>query len=79
MIEPNFLPSDWRTSSATHDGASCVKVGCDSGRIGVVDSNEKRPEAPVLSFDARTWQMFISAIKSEGPARLAQHPFADGL
>lgn len=62
MIKPDFV--NWRTSTYTNDGASCVHVAQTVAWIGVEDTNGKRQDAPILVFGLPAWRVFVAAVAS---------------
>lgn len=57
-----FSDEDFRTSSFTATGTSCVAVAMGDGLIGVRDS--KNPDGPVLLFNDKEWQAFLNGVKA---------------
>jgi hypothetical protein len=57
-----FSDQDFKVSSFTASGTSCVAVAMGDGTIGVRDS--KDPAGPVLRFTEREWQAFLSGVKA---------------
>jgi hypothetical protein len=64
MSEQKF--ADWRKSSFSGDGNSCVEVAAarhDAGpAIGVRDTKD-HGRGPILEFSAAAWQEFLGRIK----------------
>jgi Domain of unknown function (DUF397) len=54
----------WRKASHSAGDGACVEVALVNGRVAVRDS--KNPSGSWLRYRARTWQDFISILKSEG-------------
>ena len=58
-----FSDDEFRVSSFTASGTSCVAVAMGGGMIGMRDS--KDPHGPVLLFNAKEWQAFLSGVKAD--------------
>lgn len=57
-----FSDEDFRVSSFTASGTSCVAVAMGDGLIGVRDS--KNPDGPVLLFNDKEWRAFLNGVKA---------------
>ncbi|HVF14304.1 MAG TPA: DUF397 domain-containing protein [Acidimicrobiales bacterium] len=57
-----FSEEDFRVSSFTASGTSCVAVAMGDGLIGVRDS--KNPDGPVLLFNDKEWRAFLNGVKA---------------
>jgi hypothetical protein len=59
---------EWRLSSYTGQGNSCVEVADNlPGTVAVRDSKDR--QGPILAFTAEEWAVFTAAIKA-GRVRL---------
>jgi hypothetical protein len=57
-----FSDDDFRVSSFTASGTSCVAVAMGDGAIGVRDS--KDPHGSMLLFNEKEWQAFLNGVKA---------------
>jgi hypothetical protein len=60
-VTGKFSDEDFKVSSLTASGTSCVAVAIGEDTIGVRDS--KNPDGPVLLFNSKEWQAFLSGVK----------------
>jgi hypothetical protein len=60
----------WRKSSRSGQTA-CVEIAIDAGTVLMRDS--KDPSGPILTFDRRTFQDFLTYVKEKGaePPRMS--------
>jgi Domain of unknown function (DUF397) len=54
--------ADWRKSSYSGDGNSCVEVAAANPVIGVRDT-KRNGRGPVLQFSATAWREFLTQVK----------------
>ncbi len=60
----NPVVIQWRKSSSCIGGSNCVEVAqLPGGLVGVRDS--KDPEGAALTFGARQWDGFVTALRKE--------------
>ena len=52
---------DWRTSSASANGETCIEVGTTSGGVAVRDTTNRGGET--LSVTASAWTAFLAALR----------------
>ncbi|MFE2723650.1 DUF397 domain-containing protein [Kitasatospora sp. NPDC059327] len=54
--------AQWRKSSHSNNGGTCVEVAADSpGLVPVRDS--KDPEGPALVFPSDAWRSFVAGVR----------------
>jgi hypothetical protein len=52
----------WRKSTRSNGSGNCVEVADNlAGKVGLRDS--KDPNGPVLTFDPKTWSLFVERVK----------------
>jgi Domain of unknown function (DUF397) len=62
MIIPDLTGARWRTSSRSGGGQNCVEVARSTTWSAIRDT--KNREAATLTFDAATFDAFLSHIKA---------------
>lgn len=62
MITPDLTGARWRTSSRSGGGQNCVEVARSCTWAAIRDT--KNREAATLTFDAATFDTFLSNIKA---------------
>lgn len=53
---------EWVKSSYSNAGGACVEVKFITGTVLVRDSKDKRVDQPVITFPAKGWTSFLSAV-----------------
>ena len=57
-----FSDADFRISSFTASGTSCVAVAMGDGKIAVRHSMD--PDGPLLVFSEQEWEAFLNGVKA---------------
>lgn len=63
-MQPDLSGAQWRKSSLSGDGPSCVEVAFVDDAVAVRDTKDR--EGGTLVFRHEEWRAFISGIKSGG-------------
>ncbi|WP_433243452.1 DUF397 domain-containing protein [Streptosporangium sp. CA-135522] len=72
-MQPDLSGAQWRKSSLSGDGPSCVEVAFVNDVVAVRDTKDR--EGGTLVFHRDEWVAFIGGIKSgdfDGPSRAAK-------
>lgn len=62
MAVPHASPVNWRKSSYSGDGPTCVEVGDVAEGRAVRDSTQ--PDLGHLAFVASEWRTFVASVKT---------------
>jgi hypothetical protein len=54
--------ADWRKASSSVNNGQCVEVA--SAHTAVMVRDSVNPKSPVVSYPARTWQVFLATTKA---------------
>lgn len=57
-----FADAEWRTSSYTNAGGSCVEVWVTSDAVLIRDSKDRRDDHPFLGLGGREWRSLIGFV-----------------
>ncbi|MGW0591823.1 DUF397 domain-containing protein [Streptosporangium sp. NPDC002607] len=73
MISPDLSAGEFRKSSYSNSGDTCVEVSTNlPGIVAVRDS--KDPSGPMPTFSPATWNNFLTRIRNAAPVRRACRP-----